>query len=108
MAKIIIQGEKEEIRKAESALKEHFSICSSVANVKIDGEHMAIVDVYSERLGTDRFSDEEIAKALDCHGNAIKRCHECPYRKEKDCSERLIIDGTVYIQRLITKKCKED
>lgn len=108
MAKIIIQGEKREIQKAESALKEHFSITSTVANVKIDGEYMSIVDAYSERLETDRFSDEEIQKALDCHSSAVKKCSECPYKKEKDCSDRLLMDGTVYVHRLFVKKCNEN
>lgn len=107
MAKIIIQGEKSEIKKAESAIREHFSITSTVANVKIDGEYMSIVDAYSERLDTDRFTDEEIQKALDCHSSAIRKCSECPYRKEKDCSDRLLMDGTVYVHRLFVKNIED-
>lgn len=100
MAKVIIQGQKEEIKKAEIALKNTFKVCSNIANVADTNEYISILDVYAEAYGKDRFSDEEIAKAMACCSNAEKNCPECPYRKEENCTQKVLMDGALYVRRL--------
>lgn len=105
MAKIIIQGTKEEIKKTESVLKAHFSAYENKTTVQIDGEFTAIADAYLNRTGADGFSDEEIEKAATICGTANRNCPECPYFKEPNCEKAFIIDYTVYVNRLLSKQC---
>ena len=108
MAKIIIEGPKEEVKKAKTVLNETFSIVTEIVNTKTIDGNLSILDVYAEAFGKERFSDEEIQKALECCSNKERNCLACPYRKEKDCSKELLIDGAVYMQRLIEKKTTKE
>lgn len=108
--KIIIQGTKEEIKKAELALKEQFTSCENKATVKTEDDYTAIIDAYSRRSGNnvDGFSDEEVEKAVAICSNAIRNCAICPYRKEEDCEKSLIIDYSVLVNRKIREQCQKN
>ena len=101
MARVIIQGSKEECDKAYNSLQNVFSNCDKKARISTEGESMIVLDVYQERFGKDGFSDEEIDLALTCHSSAIRRCDLCPYRKEPGCTEKLLIDGSIWLTRKI-------
>ena len=101
MARIIIQGTKEECEKTENSLKEMFSKCDKKARVLTEDETMIVLDVYQERCGREGFSDEEIDFALTCCTNVNRRCKECPYRKENNCKEKLLADGALWLTRKI-------
>ena len=103
MARIIIQGTKEECEKTENSLKEMFSKCDKKARVLTEDETMIVLDVYQERCGRDGFSDEEIDFALSCCSSAIQRCDLCPYRKEVCCKDKLLADGALWLTRKINK-----
>ena len=103
MAKIIIEGPKEEVLKAQTALRETFNVVTDKVNVKTDEGQLSVMDVYATAFGKERFSDEEILKALECCSNKERDCLSCPYSKEKDCKKELLMDGAVYMQRLIEK-----
>ena len=101
MAKVIIQGKKEEIKKAEIALKNTFKVSSDIVNVQTEDEYISIIDVYAEAYGKDRFSNDEIAKAMACCSHVEKKCPECPYRKEENCTQKVLMDGALYVNRLL-------
>ena len=103
MARIIIQGTKEECKKTENTLKNLFTKCDKKANLFTEDELMVVLDVYQERYGKDSFTDEEIDFALLCHSSAVQRCHECPYRKEPNCTEKLLADGALWFSRMAQK-----
>lgn len=99
MARIIVQGTKFECEKTENTIKNLFSKCDKKARVVTEDETMLVFDVYQERSGRDGFTDEEIDYALLCHASAVRRCNECPYRKESNCVEKLLADGSAWLSR---------
>lgn len=103
MARVIIQGTKEECKKTENTLRNLFTKCDKKATVFTEDEVMLVLDVYQERYGKDGFTDKEIELALTCHTSAVQRCDICPYRKETNCSEKLLADGALWFTRMTQK-----
>ena len=103
MARIIIQGTKFECEKTETTIKNLFSKCDKKARVVTDDETMIVLDVYQERCGRDGFSDKEIEFALSCCTYVERKCQECPYRKETNCTDKLLADGSLWFTRMINK-----
>ena len=102
MATIIIQGNFEESDKVVNALKNQFNVLNKKAIIPGVSENMTILDVYSEKFGKDGFSHFEIEKALRCCSDAERKCDSCPYRKESDCSEKVLLDGAKLISVLFS------
>lgn len=100
MAKIIIQGPKEEVKKAKNVLKQTFDVTSEIVNTRTDEERIAILDVYSMAFGKDKWSDEEIDKALWCCCKKERDCVSCPFVKEENCREKMQIEVALWLQRI--------
>lgn len=105
MAKIILQGTKEEVKKIEKVMKETLSICDKKSSVEIDEEHISIIDAYVFQSDGEVVPDEKIEKAAKLCGNAEVNCHECPYFKEPDCNKVFNMDYAGYVKRLFARQC---
>ena len=107
MATIIIQGSKLENEKAVAFLKEHYDVFKvnqivskeKMKNGETEENQITVIDAYSGRYGKEGFTDEEIDKANLCCISKERRCSECPYRKEKDCIEKVHIDYATLVSR---------
>ena len=107
MAKIIIQGPKEEVKKAKTVLNQTFEFVSEVVNTRTEKEHIAILDVYATAFGKERFSDEEIQKAMACCSNKERDCYSCPFVKEEACINKMQLEASLLVGRLCRAQCKE-
>ena len=108
MAKIIIQGPKEEVQKAKTVLKQTFDVTSDVVNTRTEEEHIAIIDVYATAFGKEKWSDEEIDKALWCCAKKERDCKSCPFVKQENCAQELKIEASLWINRLYQKRLAEE
>ena len=107
MATIIIQGSKPERDRLRKGMELTFKNVKTMAQVqsvgKGESDGTTVLDVYFERVGRDEFTREEIELAMACHCAQQQRCNECPYRREPDCTERLLMDASIYVARLGAK-----
>ena len=104
MASVIVQGSSEETKKVVSALKNSFDVVNKRAIVPTSDGGMTIVEVFSERVGKDGYTQEEVLKGLNCCTNKEKSCSECPYRKEENCVNKMHMDSALVVSRMLNSK----
>ena len=102
MAKIIIEGREEELRKMQSLLKNLFSKVNKLAQFNVGDNKTVIFEAIQEPCGDliNGFTKEEIEQALSCHANKDMQCEVCPYRKIKDCYTELQTDAALMLSKL--------
>ena len=101
MARLIVQGSSEETKKVVSALRNSFDVVNNRATVLTSEGGMTVIEVFSDQAGKDKYTTEEVMKALYCCSHRERKCPECPYRKEQDCKERLAMDGAITVRRML-------
>ena len=110
MATITVIGSTEELEKINNVIKTQFDKVIKKAKTDCDAGEMLIVDAYSSEFGQiDGYTHEQTLKAMQCHSNKDRNCKECPYAKEKDCENKVLMDGAMMVQKLLKQNCsKED
>ncbi len=107
MATVIIHGSKPERDRLRKGMESTFSNVKTMAEVQTPGKGESngttVLDFHFDRVGKDEFTAEEIELAMLCHSSKEQRCSDCPYRRETNCSERLLMDAAVYVTRLGAK-----
>lgn len=108
MARIIIQGSKEETNKTIIALKDTFGTVSKKTSLQSDNSFTSIIDVelqaYEKIHG---YTHEEIMKGLECCSCKTKRCNECPFLKEEECSTTCITLASVCVNKMLQEASKK-
>lgn len=102
MTTIIIQGPSHENEKIANVIKDRFILDGKVVLKSEDGL-TTLMNVETEDVNTKEFSEEETLKALDCCAYVQKRCADCPYRKVKNCSEKMMTDSVVVVHRMFRR-----
>lgn len=103
MSEIILQGNLEENKKTVSVLKSSFPKVKVKASVPSAVGNTTVLEVSSESAHKEEYSPEEIDKAMLCCSSVVKRCSECPYIMEKDCAERVKLDGAIMVSRIFAR-----
>ncbi len=106
MSTIIIQGELEENKKTVTVFKEHFPNVKVKASLPLGNNNTTVLETSFETLNKDKYSSEEILKALECCSNRVRTCSICPYVMEKDCKKRLQLDAVVNNVHILQSSCK--